>query len=169
MQVIVPVMLGWFLSLYQNGMFMDQTWYEKDGVISATFLLIILNTANDVMKVVNFFPIALRYGLGRLIYSQSKLTNLYRPPTMHIGIQYARTHYQALLRLTPSLSHLLTPAHTFSHLLTPSHTFSPRYGYAIKSAAFGVVYGPIYPPAYLLTTLGLLLSWVCTRFGIRHW
>jgi hypothetical protein len=30
-------------------------------------------------------------------------------------------------------------------------------------------YGPIYPPAYLLTSIGLLLSYLCTRNGLRHW
>ena len=44
-----------------------------------------------------------------------------------------------------------------------------HYALTLKSVALGLVYGPLWPPAYLLTSVGLALSWICTRFGLRHW
>ena len=50
----------------------------------------------------------------------------------------------------------------------PFHT-GVQYSLIFKSVSLGLVYGPIWPPAYLLTSIGLALSWICTRFGLRHW
>ena len=44
-----------------------------------------------------------------------------------------------------------------------------QYAITIKSVALGLVYGPIWPMAYLYTSLGLVLSWWCTRIGLREW
>ena len=44
-----------------------------------------------------------------------------------------------------------------------------QYAFTLKSVALGLVYGPIWPFAYLLTSIGLALAWICTRFGLRHW
>ena len=44
-----------------------------------------------------------------------------------------------------------------------------QYAFTLKSVALGLVYGPIWPFAYLLTSIGLVLAWLCTRFGLRHW
>lgn len=41
--------------------------------------------------------------------------------------------------------------------------------YTVKTTALGLVYGALYPPAYLLTALGLTLSYFCTRCGMRYW
>lgn len=35
--------------------------------------------------------------------------------------------------------------------------------------ALGLIYGAIFPPAYLITGLALLNSYVCTRAGLRYW
>ena len=45
----------------------------------------------------------------------------------------------------------------------PFHT-GVQYSLIFKSVSLGLVYGPIWPPAYLLTSIGLALSWICTRF-----
>lgn len=44
-----------------------------------------------------------------------------------------------------------------------------HYGLTLKSVALGLVYGPIWPPAYLLTSIGMFIAWICTRTGLRHW
>jgi len=41
--------------------------------------------------------------------------------------------------------------------------------YTVKTTALGLAYGPLYPPAYLLTAIGMLISYFCTRFGMRWW
>jgi len=43
------------------------------------------------------------------------------------------------------------------------------YSYTLVLFALGLIYGPLYPLAYLLTAVGLGLKWLCTRFGMRHW
>lgn len=43
------------------------------------------------------------------------------------------------------------------------------YSYCLVLFALGLIYGPLYPLAYLLTAVGLALKWLCTRFGMRHW
>lgn len=35
--------------------------------------------------------------------------------------------------------------------------------------SLGLVYGPIYPLGYLLASIGLLIKFIGTRFGLRHW
>ena len=44
-----------------------------------------------------------------------------------------------------------------------------QMAYTLKTTALGLTYGAIYPPAYLITAFGLLLSWLCTRCGMRYW
>ena len=43
------------------------------------------------------------------------------------------------------------------------------YSYAFVAFSMGLVLGPLFPIAYLLTALGLALKWICTRFALRHW
>ena len=49
--------------------------------------------------------------------------------------------------------------------------FAMGYQYArcLVMMTLGLVYGPLYPIAYLLTAFGLVLKWLCTRFAMRHW
>lgn len=44
-----------------------------------------------------------------------------------------------------------------------------QYAYSLKTTALGLVYGPIYPLAYLITAVGLALTYLCTRVGMRYW
>ena len=44
-----------------------------------------------------------------------------------------------------------------------------NYALVIKSVSLGLIYGPLWPCAYLLTAIGLALSYFCTRAGLRHW
>ena len=44
-----------------------------------------------------------------------------------------------------------------------------QYARCLVMMALGIVYGPIYPNAYLLTALGLAFKWLCTRFAMRNW
>jgi hypothetical protein len=43
------------------------------------------------------------------------------------------------------------------------------YSYAFVAFSMGLLLGPLFPIAYLLTALGLALKWICTRFALRHW
>ena len=39
----------------------------------------------------------------------------------------------------------------------------------VKLVSLGLIYGPINPLAYMLTSLGLGCGWICTRIGIARW
>ena len=43
------------------------------------------------------------------------------------------------------------------------------YAFCLVAFAMGLMYGPLYPPAYLVVALGLSLKYYATRFGLRHW
>ena len=43
------------------------------------------------------------------------------------------------------------------------------YAYCLVMFALGIVYGPIYPISYLVTTITLVIKWWCLRYGLRHW
>eukprot|EP00966_Prymnesium_polylepis_P291343 6729506-Prymnesium_polylepis.1 len=51
---------------------------------------------------------------------------------------------------------------------TPMH-LSQLYADTVKKVALGLIYGPVFPPAYLVTSLSLFNSYLCTRAGIRYW
>lgn len=44
-----------------------------------------------------------------------------------------------------------------------------QYARCLVMMALGLVWGPLYPPAYAITALGLVLKWFCTRFGMHTW
>ena len=129
---LVPlVMVTWFSGSDKgDGHLIDQTWFETDGLIQPTFLLLIINWAGDVTKAINPAPIINRRLIARLTFSQAKLDKVFEPPPFDLGLLYSQ---------------------------------------AVKSVALGLVFGPLYPIAYLLTAVGLLLCWFCTRVGMRYW
>jgi len=43
------------------------------------------------------------------------------------------------------------------------------YAQTCKTVAMGMIYGPLYPPAYLITCFALAVSYWGTRMGIKHW
>lgn len=43
------------------------------------------------------------------------------------------------------------------------------YAGAIKTVGLGIIYGPLYPPSYAITSVALIFSYFCTRYGIVHW
>ena len=59
-----------------------------------------------------------------------QLNKLWRPITLHVGVQYA---------------------------------------FALKTMSMGIMYGPLYPPAYAFTALGLAFSYVATRIALRYY
>ena len=128
--VAVPLFAGAFLSLWSVGAVIDQSWYEPGGVLAQALGLIIGNYVNDMLKAANVYVLLMRYYYARYAYSQSYLNKLWRPITLHVGVQYS---------------------------------------FALKTAAMGVIYGPLYPPAYMLTALGLGFSWVASRIALRYY
>ena len=44
-----------------------------------------------------------------------------------------------------------------------------QYSFALKTMAMGIMYGPLYPPAYLFTALGLAFSYLATRVALRYY
>ena len=129
---LVPlVMAVWFSGSDKgDGHLIDQTWFESDGLIQPTFLLLIINWAGDITKAVNPTPIINRRLIARLTFSQAKLDKVFEPPPFNLGLLYSQ---------------------------------------AVKTVALGLIFGPLYPIAYLLTAVGLLLCWFCTRVGMRYW
>jgi len=51
----------------------------------------------------------------------------------------------------------------------PPMYLSQLYAETVKKVALGLIYGPLFPPAYLITSLALFNSYVCTRAGMRYW
>ena len=51
----------------------------------------------------------------------------------------------------------------------PPMAFGHLYAETFRTLSIGVVYAPIYPPAFILTALALLLSFYATKFAIAHW
>jgi len=51
----------------------------------------------------------------------------------------------------------------------PPFNLGLLYSQTVKTASLGLIFGSIYPMAYAITSAGLLLSWFCTRIGIRLW
>ena len=51
----------------------------------------------------------------------------------------------------------------------PDFAIGLQYSQVTKTVAMGLVFGSIYPPAYLLTTIGLVIMWVCTRSALKYW
>lgn len=39
----------------------------------------------------------------------------------------------------------------------------------LRQVALALIYGPIFPLSYLITSLALFHSYLCTRAGIRYW
>jgi len=86
---------------------------------------------------------------------------------------------------TVDLVKVLQPAELIKHyLLAPifksqakiSALFKPPrmhigelHAATVKTAAMGLMYGIIYPPAYLITAMSLLISFWGTRFGLSVW
>lgn len=83
--LVVPLGLGMVLS-GGNGLLIDQTWYEPGGIIQQALLLVIFNYITPLFKGVNLMVILNRHVLGRLVYSQRRLNELYEPAPYDIGI-----------------------------------------------------------------------------------
>ena len=43
------------------------------------------------------------------------------------------------------------------------------YAATVKTAAMGLMYGILYPPAYLITSFAMMISYWGTRCGISYW
>jgi hypothetical protein len=44
-----------------------------------------------------------------------------------------------------------------------------HYARCLVMMSLGLIYGPLYPLAYLITAVGLILKWLCTRFAMHTW
>lgn len=51
----------------------------------------------------------------------------------------------------------------------PTMHIGEMYAHSAKTFAMGVMYGPLFPPAYLITALAMGISYWATRYGIKHW
>ena len=51
----------------------------------------------------------------------------------------------------------------------PSMELGTMHAETFRMLALGLVYAPVYPPAFLFTACALLLSFYATKFGIAHW
>jgi hypothetical protein len=86
----IPIFVGFFFSFNGSGVLVDQSWYEKSGVVGQAWLLLIISAfAKDVPKVIPV-PVIIkrRFKVAR---SQAKLNQLWKPPTLYIGDLYANT------------------------------------------------------------------------------
>eukprot|EP00966_Prymnesium_polylepis_P241655 5588218-Prymnesium_polylepis.1 len=51
----------------------------------------------------------------------------------------------------------------------PKMNIGELYAATVKTVAMGLMYGTMYPPAYLITAFALFISFWGTRFSISHW
>jgi hypothetical protein len=51
----------------------------------------------------------------------------------------------------------------------PRMHIGEMYAATIKTIGMGLLYGPLYPPIYLITAFGCLFCYWCTRYGISRW
>ena len=51
----------------------------------------------------------------------------------------------------------------------PPMALGSMYAETYRTLVLGMVYAPIYPPAFFLTALALFLTFFCTKFAIAHW
>ena len=51
----------------------------------------------------------------------------------------------------------------------PPIYFGSLYASSFKAIALCLVYSPFWPPAYLLTAVLLVFSWLCTKLALRYW
>ena len=128
--VLVPVVLGGFITLRSSGRAIDPTWFEQGGVVAQAFVLMIFNCITDLSRV--FDPSAyLRHHLVFPFeaYSQAKAERIMSPPKFHIGLHYA---------------------------------------FASKIFALGLVFGPIFPFAFLITSIGLAFRWLSAKLDLKY-
>lgn len=56
-------------------------------------------------------------------------------------------------------------------LVSPSDQMNigELYAATVKTIAMGLMYGVLYPPAYILCAAALLMAYIGTRFGLAFW
>ena len=88
--VLIPFLLGGYLSLQATGFPVDGSWYESGGVAGKAWLLIGISAlTKDLQKMVPVLPLFNRYVLSRFASSQAKLNALFQPPKSKLGEMYA--------------------------------------------------------------------------------
>ena len=87
--VIIPIAVGFVLSLTSHDTLVDQTWYEENSIVAQAVLLLVFNTATDILKVLDPVPLFNRHVRARFVHSQSAITALFRPMKMRPGAQYS--------------------------------------------------------------------------------
>ena len=65
---------------------------------------------------------------------------------------------------------LVVSQHRLNQLWAPPDMLlGELYASTIKTVALCLVYAPLWPPAYIVTALALLLNYVCTKFAVAYW
>ena len=124
--------------------------------------MVILNFCGyvaDFMLVFNVDIYVKRFVQSRFAYSQRKLHDLWKPLPFQIGnsctsARHRGGHDAAALRLAGAI--LTRP---------PRLSLEAADCVALVLFSLGIVYGPIYPPSYLITAIGLGIKYLATRFA----
>ena len=166
--------------------------FEADGLVQPVFILCVANWATEALKAVMPAPIlqrcvlsrllspssavshlllpaftflgrlspSIRYVLSRLVFSQQKLNRTYEPPPFNLGLLYS----QAVKTVALGASHRARIAAHSVHSATRARCTTQAVAPCCAlQVALGLIFGPIYPIAYLLTAIGLLIAWYGTQ------
>ena len=86
----IPLLMGLIFSFYAEGEPIDQSWFEKSGVVGQVWLLLIINSfAKEFPKLFPVLPILQRHFIKAK--SHAKLRKLWKPPRMYVADLYANT------------------------------------------------------------------------------
>ena len=86
----IPVLVGVFVSGFVNGEVIDQSWYERSGVVGQAWLLLMVSSfGKEFPKIFPVVPIIKRRFM--VARSQAKLNQLWEPARLYIGELYANT------------------------------------------------------------------------------
>ena len=158
--VIIPLAVGIGISLRvtRGAWPVTQSWYEGGGVVQVAVPLIVSNGLITVLQVVQPAILLSRHVLARCVVSQAKMNELWEPPEMLLGELYAS-----------SLNLLRFPSGRSMQVLTTAPPSPHRYASSLKTVGLCLVYAPLWPWAYLLTTIALLFNYGCTKVGVAYW
>jgi hypothetical protein len=137
-------------------------WFDSGGVVTNVFFLLLGSIFSfAVSQLMPAKAIIKRYVLALAADSQHTLNDLWAPPDMDVGENYAKLFKAAARNLA------LTP--TPNPTPDPDPNPKPNPNSAPKAVSLAIIYAPLFPPLYLLAAAYLLASFYATKFGIAHW